>query len=128
MPYKSSSKEYSLGLIDRDIVKRYRLWLVEHFKNEFQYEPLTIFPLAKVREAISGAMILGRTQNDYEQQLKQREFDLLVRVDEIKVEKEVSAAKEESKIAEMAGSPIKQLLMMESIPTVILKISDQSCV
>lgn len=60
LPYKSSSKDFSLGLADRDIVKKYRMWLIEFFRNEFKYETNSIVTLAKVREAISGAMILGR--------------------------------------------------------------------
>ena len=70
LPYKQSSKEYSLGIIDRDIVKRYRQWMIEYFKNEFQYDKTSTFTLSKVREAISGAMILGKSGNssaDFEQ-------------------------------------------------------------
>jgi hypothetical protein len=35
VPYKISSNTYSLCLIDRDIIKRYRAWLQNFFKNEF---------------------------------------------------------------------------------------------
>lgn len=103
MPYKSSSKDYSLGLIDRDIVKRYRAWMLEFFRNDFQYDRNSIFSLSRVREAISGAMILGRSGNssaDFEQQIKLREFDLLVRVDDMKtvIASPTKGSKEESKI------------------------------
>ena len=124
LPYKSSSKDYSLGLVDRDIVKRYRLWMLEYFRNEFQYDRTSTFTLSKVREAISGAMILGKSGNssaDFEQQLKLREFDLLVRVDEMRPAVPSPAKPnrfEESKIGE---SPIVQTYVQ-------LKISDQSCV
>ena len=35
LPYKISSKDFTFGLIDRDILKRYRQWLREHFKTSF---------------------------------------------------------------------------------------------
>lgn len=94
MPYKTSSKDFSLGLVDRDIVRRYRHWLVNHFTNDFQYEKNVIFPLGKVRDAINGAMILGKT-NATEMEMKLREFDLLVRVDEITKDIPSSPSKEE---------------------------------
>jgi hypothetical protein len=68
--------------VDRDIVKRYRVWLRNHFKNEFTFEQNSIMSLAKVRDAISSVMVLAKS-SDYDQ-MKLKEFDLLVRVDEIR--------------------------------------------
>jgi hypothetical protein len=73
-------------------------------------------------------MILGKaasTAADFEQQVKLREFDLLVRVDGMKVvvtsqtAAEVSVG-EEQKVAGEAAGPI--------VTKVAIKISDQSCV
>ena len=93
MPYKSSTKDYSLGLIDRDIVKRYRLWLVEHFKNDFQYETNSIFTLGRLNDS-----------NSYRASVI-REFDLLSRVDKITFLPFSAEAAEESKIAPFGGTP-----------------------
>lgn len=93
MPYRSSTKEYSLGLIDRDIVKRYRLWLVEHFKNDFQYETNSIFTLGRLNDS-----------NSYRANVI-REFDLLSRVDKIIFLPLSAEAAEESKIAPFGGPP-----------------------
>ena len=94
MPYRSSTKDYSLGLIDRDIVKRYRLWLVEHFKNDFQYETNSIFTLGRLNDS-----------NSYRANII-REFDLLSRVDKITaIPMNAEAADEESKIAPFGGGP-----------------------
>jgi hypothetical protein len=120
LPYKSSSKDYSLGLVDRDIVKRYRLWMLEYFRNEFQYDRTSTFTLSKVREAISGAMILGKSGNssaDFEQQLKLREFDLLVRVDEMKPVAPSPAKHNRFEDSKIGESPIVQAYVQ-------LKISD----
>ena len=73
MPYKSSTKDYSLGLIVRDIVKRYRLWLIDHFRNDFQYETSSIFNLGRLNDS-----------NSYKANTI-KEFDLLVRIDKIKI-------------------------------------------
>ena len=70
--------------------------------------------LAKVRDAISGVMVLGKAgaSVDLESQIRQREFDLIVRVDGIEVIKEG----EESKVT----GP----LLEAPKPWIILKISD----
>jgi len=99
MPYKSSTKDYSLGLIDRDIVKRYRLWLTDHFKNDFQYETSSILNLGRLNDS-----------NSYKANTI-REFDLLVRIDRIKIlqpSENPFASTEESKIsAPQRNSPFK---------------------
>lgn len=51
--------------MDRDIVKRYRVWLRNHFKNEFTFEQNSIMSLAKVRDAISSVMVLAKS-SDYD--------------------------------------------------------------
>ena len=116
MPYKSSTKDYSLGLIDRDIVKRYRLWLVEHFKNDFQYETNSIFTLGRLNDS-----------NSYRASII-REFDLLSRVDKITVLPLSADAAEELKIAPFGGltgsnpgTPFKG-----SVQMVLLNISDMT--
>lgn len=59
LPLKHSGKDYSLGLIDRSILKRLRHWLESQFRNEFAYEPNSLLSLAKVRDQLSQPMILG---------------------------------------------------------------------
>lgn len=54
LPVKISSKDYSLGIIDRDIIKRYRKWASEYFKNEFLYESNLHITLSKARDIISN--------------------------------------------------------------------------
>ena len=100
MPYKSSTKDFSLGLIDRDIVKRYRLWLMDHFINDFQYETNSILNLGRLNDS-----------NSYKPNTI-REFDLLVRIDKLKIlqpsENPFATSVEESKIATpQRSSPFK---------------------
>lgn len=59
LPYKIARSNYSLTLVDRDIIKRLRPWLSNHFRNEYQYERNLLMPLSKVRDAINGVMVLG---------------------------------------------------------------------
>jgi hypothetical protein len=81
-PYKTSSKEFSHSKIDFEIVTRYRNWLAEYFTNEFNYESTLFMNLNKVREFIfneSSNLPKGGQNFNYP-----REYDLVVRVDEIK--------------------------------------------
>ena len=106
MPYKSSTKDYSLGLIDRDIVKRYRLWLIDHFKNDFQYETNSIFTLGRLNDS-----------NSYKANIL-KEFDLLARVDKITYLPKIDGSGEESKVAVFSGTgsnpgtPFKGIVQM----------------
>lgn len=68
-----------MGLADRDILRKYRRWMLEYFKNEFSYDGSIIFSLAKIRDFISGASILGLEP-------KIKEYDLVVKVDSVKVD------------------------------------------
>ena len=88
-PYKSSSKEYSLSAVDFDIVTRYRSWLSEYFENEFNYEATLFMNLSKVREFIFNEGNTGVAANQQKGTMPApafnypREYDLVVRVDEI---------------------------------------------
>ena len=77
IPYKISSKDCSLGLVDRDNIKRLRKWMTNYFKNDFRYDQKMYVSLSKVRDMISGSHISG-------QELKIREYDLIVNVDDIR--------------------------------------------
>lgn len=87
-PYKASSKEYSLSAVDFDIVTRYRTWLAEYFESEFNYEATLFMNLSKVREFIINEANGGGAANQKgsmpaPQFNYPREYDLVVRVDEI---------------------------------------------
>ena len=86
-PYKSSSKEYSLSAVDFDIVTRYRSWLADYFENEFNYEATLFMNLSKVREFIfsEGSSVTSNQKGPLPVPMFNypREYDLVVRVDEI---------------------------------------------
>mmetsp|Transcript_39538 Transcript_39538/g.51782 ORF Transcript_39538/g.51782 Transcript_39538/m.51782 type:complete len:198 (+) Transcript_39538:479-1072(+) len=82
-PYKSSSKEFSLSVVDLDIVTRYRAWLADYFQNEFNYEATLFMNLSKVREFIFNEGLTGKGPAHLPQFNYPREYDLVVRVDEI---------------------------------------------
>jgi len=92
-PYKSSSKDYSLSAVDYDIVTRYRAWLADYFENEFNYEATLFMNLSKVREFIlnegqSSSSLANNNKVSVPNFNYPREYDLVVRVDEISTLKE----------------------------------------
>lgn len=83
-PFKSSSKEYSLSAVDLDFVTRYRTWLAEYFEMEFNYEATLFMNLSKVREFVFNEGSTGKGPQAQPPQFNYpREYDLVVRVDEI---------------------------------------------
>ena len=48
-----------MGLVDRDIIRRYRKWLIDYFRNEFSFESNMFLTLGKVRDFVSGALASG---------------------------------------------------------------------
>ncbi|CDW77815.1 alpha telomere binding protein [Stylonychia lemnae] len=77
LPLKLSSKDYTMTLQDRDIIKRYREWSKEYFLNEFLYESQLYITLSKVRDIISNEMISGNKNDSI------TSFDLIVQVEQI---------------------------------------------
>eukprot|EP00347_Sterkiella_histriomuscorum_P023869 403333104 len=78
LPMKISSKEYSMGLVDRDIIRKLRKWGNEYFKNEFLYENNMVMTLSKARDIISNELISGQRN-----ELAAKGFDLIVQIEQI---------------------------------------------
>lgn len=65
-PYMSATKEYTLAPIDEEMVSKYRAWLQDYFKNDFNYESTLYMNLNKVKEFImneQSAIMGGRGTN-----------------------------------------------------------------
>lgn len=66
---------------------RYRTWLADYFENEFNYEATLFMNLSKVREFIfnegNGGSTNQKTSMPAPMFNYPREYDLVVRVDEI---------------------------------------------
>ena len=51
-PRKASSKDYSLGPTDVEIVTKYRVWLKEYFQQEFEFEGTLFMALSRVKDTL----------------------------------------------------------------------------
>lgn len=52
LPFKISGKDYSMSLIDKAMLKRYREWSWQYFVNDFVYESMLFLSIAKARDMI----------------------------------------------------------------------------
>ena len=78
MPYKISSKDYSMYLADREVLNKLRRWAADYFKSDFTYENSMHLTLAKARDIISNELIGGG-----QSKLSQTGFDLVVKVESV---------------------------------------------
>lgn len=80
----SATKEYTLAPIDEEMVGKYRAWLQDYFKNDFNYESTLYMNLNKVKEFImneQSAIMGGRGINPGQIAQYPREYDLVVKIE-----------------------------------------------
>ena len=78
----SSKKEYSFSSQDKQMIDKCRKFLRDYFENEFIYDNTLYMTLNKVRDYINNQQMMSNTVT-YE-----KEFDLLVKVEDIKEKSE----------------------------------------
>ena len=78
----SSKKEYSFSPQDKQMIDKCRKFLRDYFENEFIYDNTLYMTLNKVRDYINNQQMMNNTVT-YE-----KEFDLLVKVEDIKEKSE----------------------------------------
>lgn len=80
----SATKEYTLAPIDEEMVGKYRAWLQDYFKNDFNYESTLYMNLNKVKEFImneQSSIMGGRGTNPGQIAQYPREYDLVVKIE-----------------------------------------------